>query len=86
MPAKIEANRQETDEKLKKTDEKLTNLTEDIEMITSTITSMMDQTNISKSSPYQKDKLNPMDPTNVVLDNRRAPPLDGGHSTKIGFM
>ena len=55
-------------------------------MITSTITSMMDQTNISKYSPDQKDKLNPMVPTNVVLDNRRDPPLDGGHSTKIGVM
>ena len=27
-----------------------------------------------------------MDPTNVVPDNRRAPPLDGEHSTKIGGM
>ena len=26
------------------------------------------------------------DPTNVVLANRRDPPLEGGHSKKIGSM
>ena len=47
---------------------------------------MMDQTNISKSSPAQKDTLTPPDPTTVAQTNRRAPPLEGGHSTKIGGM
>ena len=27
-----------------------------------------------------------MEPTTLVTDNRRAPPLEGGHSTKIGGM
>ena len=55
-------------------------------MIKSTMTSMMDQTNISKSSPDQKYSPKPLDPTTVVSSNMRAPPLDGGHSTKIGGM
>ena len=50
-------------------------------MITSTITSMMDQTKKSKSSPTQKEILNPLYPTTVVPDNMRAASLDGGHST-----
>ena len=55
-------------------------------MMKSTITSMMDQTNILKYSPAQKDSPKPPEPTTLVLENRRAPPLDGGHSTKIGGM
>ena len=47
---------------------------------------MMDQTNNSKFSPAQKDTLNPSEPTTLVLDNRRANPLDGGYFTKIGGM
>ena len=47
---------------------------------------MMDQTNISKSSPAQKYTLTPPDPNTMVLTNRRAPPFEGGHSTKIGGM
>ena len=42
----------------------------------------MDHTNISKLSQIQKDASTPPDPTTVVLTNRRAPPLEGGHSTK----
>ena len=47
---------------------------------------MMDQTNISKFSPAQKDTSTPPYPTTVVLANRRAPPLEGVQSTKIGVM
>ena len=47
---------------------------------------MMDQTDNSEFSPAQKDTLTPPDPTNVVLDNRRDPPLGEGYSTKIGGM
>ena len=69
-----------------KTDEKITKITEDLKVLTESITSMMDQTNNSKFSPAQKDTLNPPDPTIVVPDSRRDPPLDGGHTTKIGGM
>ena len=41
-----------------------------------------DQINTLNSLPTQKDSPKPPDPTTVVLDNRRAPPLDGGQSTK----
>ena len=47
---------------------------------------MMDQTNSSKLSPAQNDTSNTPDPTTVVPDNRRAPPLDGGQYTKINGM
>ena len=47
---------------------------------------MMNQTNISKSSLSQKDTSAPPDPNTLVLTNRRAPPLEGGHSNKIGVM
>ena len=47
---------------------------------------MIDKNNISTSSPDQKNTLNPPDLTTVVPSNRRAPPLEGGHPTKIGGM
>ena len=46
-------------------------------------TFMMDQNNIPKSSPTHKDTLTPLDLATVVPTNRRAPPLEGGDSTKI---
>ena len=42
--------------------------------------------NTMLSSPNQKYTSTPPDPTTVVLDNRRDPPLEGGNSTKIGGM
>ena len=76
----IEVNRQESDEKIMR-------LIEDLKVfVKSTITSMMDQTNISKSSPEQKDSLKPPEPNTVVPSHRRAAPLEGGHSTKVGDM
>ena len=45
---------------------------------------MMDQTNISKSSPAQKDTSTPPDPTTTVQTNKRDPPLEGGISENIG--
>ena len=38
------------------------------------------------SSPTQKDISTPPEPTTVVPSNRRYPPLEGGHSNKIGGM
>ena len=67
MPATIESNKQDYDEKMKK-------ITEDI---TSMITSMMDQIKISKSSPNQKYSPKYQNPTTVVLSNKRSPPLEG---------
>ena len=40
-------------------------------------TFMMDQNNIPKSSPTQKDTSTPPDTTTVVPTNRRAPPFEG---------
>ena len=39
-----------------------------------------------ESLPDNKDSPKPQDPTTVVPDNSRDPPLHGGHSTKIGGM
>ena len=55
-------------------------------MLASTITSVMDQINISKSVPSQKDPPKPQEPTTVLMANWRAPPFYNGHSTKIGGM
>ena len=59
-------------------------LTEDFKaMITSYITYIMGYINTLKSLPTQKDSKNTQDPTTVVPDNRRDPPLDSGQSTII---
>ena len=69
-----------------KTDEKLKNITEYLKVLTATITSMMDKTTNSRFSSAHKDTYNPTDPTNVVPDNWRVPPLEIGHYTKIFGM
>ena len=76
MQAIIEANRQDADEKKK-------NLIEDL---TAMIASMMGQIKFSEYSPNKKDSPKGQDTTILVLDNKRYPPLEGGHSTKIGGM
>ena len=48
------------------------------------ITPTMDQIKISKSSPDKKDSPKYQDTNNVVPYNKKYPPLEGGHSTKIG--
>ena len=47
---------------------------------------MIDQTNIPRSSLAQNYTPKSPDPTTVAPANIRDPPLDGGHSTKIGGM
>ena len=79
IQAKFYAYKQETNEKL-------TQITEDPKVLTETFTSMIDQTNNYKLSPAHKDTSNSTKPTTVVPSKRRAPPLDGGHYTKIGGM
>ena len=74
MQAIIEANRQDSGEKMKNPTEGLTAI----------ITSMMDQIKMSKYSPEKKDPPKAQDNTTVVPANNRFPPLEGGHSTKIG--
>ena len=80
----IEGKNQEMKANKKDSDEKMVNITEDFkEMLTSNITSIMDQIKISKSSTGQKDSPKPQYPITVVPTHRRSPPLDGGHYTKI---
>ena len=45
-----------------------------------------DQINTLVSSPNQNDSPKPLDTINLALPNRRATPLYGGQSTKIGGM
>ena len=49
-------------------------------------TLVMDQGNIPKSSPNYKDTSIPPEHTTVIPTNRRDPPLDEKHYTKIGGM
>ena len=76
MKSTIEAKRQDSDEKMK-------NLTEYLTAIT---TSMMDHINVSKYSPEEKYPPKDQDPTTVVPDNKRVPPLTGAHYIRIGGM
>ena len=87
MQAAIETNNQEMKADMKSnkqdSDEKMMQFTETLKFLTSF---MMDQAKNSKSSPTQKGTSTPPDPTTVVPDNMRVPPLEGGHSTKIFGM
>ena len=76
MQAMIDANRQQSGEKLKKIAEDLTEM----------IVSMMDQIKIYKSSLDNKDSPKAQESTTLVPANKKAPPLEGGHSTKIGSI
>ena len=55
-------------------------------MLTSSIKSIMYQINTLKPSSNQKDSPKPLEPTTVVLSNKRDPPLDSGKFTKISVM
>ena len=46
----------------------------------------MDNINILKSFPSQKDSPKTLEHATVVPANKRAPTLDDGHTTKIGGM
>ena len=73
MQATIEASRQDYDDKMK-------NLKQDL---TGMISSMMDQIEISKYSPDKNYSPKAQNPTNVIPENKKAPPLEGGNYTKI---
>ena len=76
MQAIIDAHRQYSDKKMKK----------QTEYLTSMIASIMDQIKISKYLPASKYSPKSQYPTIVVPDNKKAPPLEGVHNTKIGGM
>ena len=76
MQATIDDNRQYSDEKMNKLTEYLTEI----------IASMMDQIKTSISSQYYKNSPKSQDPTNFFPANKKALPLEGGNSKKIGGM
>ena len=78
MQSKIEANKQDYDDKRKKLAEYLK------ATITPTVTSTMDQITMYKPVTEQKDSPKAQYPIIVVPANRRYPLLDCGHSTEIG--
>ena len=73
---KMRANKQDSDEKT-------TKFTEEFKTM---IAAIIDQINTLKSSPAQKYISKSPNPTTVVPNNRRSPPLDVGQSTQIGVM
>ena len=83
MKAAIEANKQEMKSNKQDSDEKMTQFTVKIKTIFSVLSN---QINTISSSPTQKDTLTTPEPITVVPTNKRGPPLEGGHSTKIGGM
>ena len=67
----------------------MTKLSEDFKTMFAVVSDQINKSNhinTISSSPTHKDALTPPDPTTLVPDNRRSPPLEGGHSTKIGGM
>ena len=79
VQAKIHANRQEFDDKMKTHDSKLDNLTEMMENI-------MDQIQISDYSPDKMHSPKAQDPTTVATDDKKSTPLEYGHSKTIVGM
>ena len=69
----IKANKQDYDDKMKKLAADFTGI----------IASMMDQIKISKSSPDKKYSPKSQYLTTVVPSNKKDPPLEGRHSTKM---
>ena len=47
---------------------------------------IIDQINTLKYSPTKKDSPKPPEPTTMVPDNKRAPPLNSGQYTESGVM
>ena len=84
MQETIEANRQYMKASKQEYDEKMINITEDFkEILASTIISTMDQINIIKSYPSQRDSPKPKDPITAFLAISRDITLVCGHYTKI---
>ena len=79
VQATIKSNRKDSEKKTKHTKYLKS-------MITSTTASMMDNNNISKYSPDNKDSPKSHYTTTVIPANRRSTPLDSGYSTNIGGM
>ena len=75
----ININKQDYDDKMKKQVYKLDNLMAIME-------NMMDHIQISDPSSENMDSPKAQGPNTAVLDKKKAPSLDGGHSTKIGGM
>ena len=74
--------KQDSDEKMKKLSEYFKTMF----VLLSVQINKSNQINTLSSSPNQKDTSTPPDPTTVVPDNRRDPPSEGGHYTKVGGM
>ena len=82
MQDTIYDNRQATDYKMKTYDSNIDKLT----VLIKNIDEMMGQNQNSIPSIYYMYFPKAQDPTTVVLVNNKAPPLEGGNSTKIGVM
>ena len=76
IKATIDANGQDSDEKMKKPTKDLTAM----------IASIMYDIKFSKYSTYKKDFPKDHYPTPLILDNKKDTQLEGGHSIKIGGM
>ena len=82
----INDNSQASDEKMKKYYSKLDKQDPKLENITSMIKNMMYQ---NQNSNYPPDNMySPQDqgPTTVVPANKKSLPLEGGNSTKNGYL
>ena len=83
VQAKIEAKKLEMRANNQDSEKKMTPFTVKFETILAVISIKL---NTLVSSPTHKGTFNPLDPTIVIPDNRRAPPLEGVNSIKICDM
>ena len=77
MQASIDAN----DEKMKKIDYEFTDMKSEMTDIKTYLKHVLVQN--QNSSPDHMDSLKDQDHTTMVLANKKDPPLDGGHYTKL---
>ena len=61
----------------------MTKLSEEFKIMFAVLSNKL---NALSSSPTQKDTSTPPEPTTVVPDNRRSPPLEEGNYIKVGGM
>ena len=86
MQDMINDKRQAFDQKVKKYDSKLEKQDSKLDKLTEMVKKKMDQNKNSNSFPDKIDKPKAQDPKILVLNNKKAPPLECIHCIKNGGM
>ena len=82
----IYEKRQASDENMKKYDSKIDKYDSKLDNNAAIIKKMMVNNQICNFSPYSMYSTKDQSPNTMVTYNKKALPLEGGHSTKNGYM